>query len=275
MIKNQPSKFSFLRKSQKGFSLTEILVAIGVSGIVALGTAQIIVQSSKTGSDSEKLFWLSARRLELQSLVKSPDGWNAIVDATPSLKCLDPGGSCATFTSAQPLNIPINSSTTLNGSSATLGMTNRGDFCDTFNATNTNLDCPVSVKLSWQALCDDASCLHAQPKIKIQFASKEIAKATENLKSYDVEIFRDPKLETLSEVCSSMGGTLDPATRECKVPQLAGGCPASLPFVTGFDATGKAVCEKAPVPGSCSSSDVAIGFTTTGDIACAPACDSP
>jgi len=240
-----------------------------------MGTNQLIININKSEAKVEKTFWLGARRVQFQNTVRSAAGWAAIVGANSGLACLNSPAGCATnttppsYTTAQNLNFPIDG-ITLNGSSPSTGMTNKGDFCNTFNASSGNTACPIGISLKWQVLCDDASCLHGQPKVTIQFQHKDGDGTSENLSTYNLVVYKDPKMETLNEVCVSMGGTLSGFS--CVMPQLSAACsPSSGSFVLGFDPLGSVICGR-PNPGSCASSDAAIGFDANGGIQCAVAC---
>ena len=262
------------RNNQAGFSLIEVAAATAVSTLVVLGTSSLFINSAKMESGQERQFWIAARRMELQGIIRSQAGWNSILASNSALACLTPPNSCSAFSTPQPLKIPEDA-VILDGSNPQLGLTNKGEFCYSFDAANGNSACPVGVQLSWTALCDDASCLHAQPKIMVQFQVKEPRSSIQNLKSYDLVVFKDPKLETLNQVCVAMGGILVGST--CTITALSTACdPANAlglgpTYPLGFDSNGKVICGK-PNPGTCSASDVATGFDVNGGLICAPAC---
>lgn len=264
------SRFENFFRNQKGFSLVEILTAVGVSSVVIAGTSYLVIASKKVEASSLHSFWLSARRIELQSLIKSDNGWSAILAANPSMNCLNDASGCAAYRTEQPLKIPI-SGTTLDGSLDTTGMSEGGDFCQSFDATSGSSSCPIGIKLSWFIICDDLICKHGQPKLMISFQRKSSAAAPlENLVSYDLVVFKDPKFEGLNEVCSSLGGVL--AGVNCVLPQLNTLCdPSSGQFVLGFDASGAPICGK-PGVGSCSGTDVVTGISASGGVICSPGC---
>ncbi len=256
-------------KSNKGFSALEAIVAVGISGIVVLGSSQLMISTFKSEAKSERNFWLGARRAEIQNLTHSDLGWNAIVTANPNMNCLNLATGCGAYTSPQNLSLPIDGAV-LNGASPSTGMSNKGDFCTTFNATSGNSSCPIGMSLKWQVLCDDAACLHGQPRVLVDFQLKDGDGSTEDLKSYRLVTYRDPKMETLNEVCDSMSGTL--TGMDCDLPQLNTSCdPANGSFVIGFDGAGGVLCGK-PNPGNCASLDAATGFDANGGLQCATAC---
>lgn len=260
--------------SEDGFSLLEVIAAIAISGAIVLGTSTLIVNSAKRENSDGRQFWIAARRMEIQGILRTTQGWNAIVAKNPSMKCFDAKTSCAGVTGVQPLVLPFDS-TLLDGSKPTLGLTNKGDFCNSFDSVQGNLACPVGLQLQWQALCDDANCRHAQPKLVAKFRTKEPGKPLEDLKSFELVFFRDAKLESLNEVCTAMGGTLVGIT--CSIASLGSACDpgnalgGGATYPLAFDNTGAVICGK-PNPGSCAAADVATGFDANGGVTCANAC---
>lgn len=261
-------------KNEKGFSLVEVLVAIGISGLVILGTSSIFVDSAKTEAGQARQLWIADRRMEFQGLIRSATSWNTVLDNNPSMACIKTGTSCAAFSNLQPLKLTVDN-IVLDGASNTTGMTNKGTFCNTFDSVNGNSSCPVGIRLNWVALCDDANCLHAQPKIIVKFQIKEASATLQDLKSQDLVIFKDPKLESLNQVCAAMGGSL--VGTVCSIDSLASKCDPSnskglgATYPLSFDNTGVVFCGK-PDPGSCAASDVATGFDANGGISCTKAC---
>lgn len=262
------------RNGERGFSLPEVMVALGISMAVVYGTSTIFIDSSKNESAQERQFWLAARRMEIQSLIRSDAGWNTVLATNPQMACFTNGTSCAAFTTPQKLKLLIDT-TLLNGANAATGMANNGNFCTTFNATAGSAACPVGISLQWTALCDTTTCMHAQPKVTISFKEKVPNAALNNLTSYDLVVFKDPKLESLNDVCTAMGGTLTGIT--CSIASLATACDpsnalgAGATFPLGFTNTGSVICGK-PAIGSCASSDVVTGLDSNGGIVCGPAC---
>lgn len=273
----KPSNSFAIFVDRKGFSLMEIMVAIAISSIVVLGTAALFLTTSTAESTQQRQFWITARRMEFQGLIKSTPGWNNILAANPAMACFTNNTSCAAFAAPQPLRLPIDpaGAIVLNGALNTNGLTKSGDICNTFDPVAGNSSCPVGLQLQWVALCDDGNCQHAQPKIMVNFQLKETGAALQNLTSQNLVVFKDPQLESLNNVCVSMGGALNVATNTCTIASLATSCSPSggavATFPLGFNADGSVICGQ-PNPGGCAASDVATGFDVNGGLTCAPAC---
>jgi prepilin-type N-terminal cleavage/methylation domain-containing protein len=232
--------------NQRGFSLVEVIVAAGISTVVVLGASSLFIDSAKIESAQERQFWIAARRMEFQNHIRSQAGWNSVLASNTNMACFTNGTSCAAFTTTQPLSLTLDG-TVLNGASNNTGMMNKGDFCNSFDPDNGNSACPVGIKLEWVAL--------------------------QELKSYDLVIFKDPKLESLNEVCTAMGGVLvgTTCTRPAAACDPSNALGAGATFPLGFDNLGAVICGQ-PNPGSCAASDVATGFDGAGAIRCGPAC---
>ncbi|MGZ5280042.1 MAG: hypothetical protein ACXWC9_08875 [Pseudobdellovibrionaceae bacterium] len=245
-------------------------MAIALSGGVVLGTSKLIADTGKSGARSERLFWLEARRLQFQNTIKSVEGWNEILVQNPALDCIESALGCSSYASPQTLKFPVDN-IVLDGAMSTIGMKNDGSFCNSFDATVGNAACPLGLSFKWQIECDDSICRHGHPKITIQFQVRDAGSSSvESLSSYNLVVYKDPKLETLSEVCASMGGTFSGIT--CNLPQIATACsPSNGSFVLGFDNAGGVICGS-PNPGSCAGADSAMGFDNSGGILCAPGC---
>jgi hypothetical protein len=264
------SHLSSSASNSRGFGLVEALAALGISAAVFLASSTLISNISQGDKASELSFWIMERRIEFQSIFRSASGWQDLVQANPDMQCfakLD--NSCQAFSSPQPLHFPINA-TVLDGTSSSLGLSRNGDFCTSFNAQNEDGSCPVGLKMSWQAVCDDAKCLHAQPRISIQFSAALNSKYNFDYRSFDLNLFRDARQDSGTEICEKMNGEFNGQT--CRLRALSTFCnPVVGQFVLGFDKAGVVICGP-PDPGSCAASDMVIGFDNSGGALCTSAC---
>ncbi len=256
-------------------TLIEVVVAFGISAFVVALSSSLIFESKKIESSQQRQFWLSARRMYMQEMIKSSTGWNLILSLNPSMSCFQNNSSCSSYTNPQSLKLPF-ATQVLDGTNSKTGLTNTGDLCEEFDAINGNATCPIGIKPRWQAICDNSNCLHAQPKVTVEFYERDkISTANIHLKSQDLILFKDPKLEALNNVCTGMGGVLSGTS--CDIPALTTSCDpnnskgSGASFPIGFDSTGVVTCGK-PNPGQCASSDIAVGFDSNGGILCEPAC---
>lgn len=255
-------------RRQNGFTFIEIFAAIAIAGIVAMGAAALFQQMNQTQVKSERLFWISARKMEFQNVVRSDTGWAQILANNATMACLaDPTQNCLAYKTPQALRLPMDGGT-LDGTNPGLGMNNNGDFCYEYDNTNGNSRCPIGVSLRWQAICNDVQCQHPQPKVTVDFRINDSQKGTQQVinANNQLVVFRDQTLQTLNDVCISMGGVLGAGV--CVMPQLTSACdPANGSFVLGFDSQGVVICGK-PNPGSCATGDIGYGFAANGTLLC-------
>lgn len=254
--------------TQNGFTLIEVFAAIAIAGVVAAGAAALFNSMSQTQVKSDRIFWISARKMEFQNVVRSNNGWAQILAANPNMACLvNPNLSCAAYASPQALRLPIDGAV-LDGTNSALGMTNAGDICYKYDNVNGDSSCPIGIQARWQAVCNNAQCSHPQPKISIDFQLNDDSQTAHQVMNANnrLIVFRDQTLQTLNDVCTAMGGVLVGSV--CTMPQLTSACdPANGSFVLGFDPQGAVICGR-PNPGSCAVGDFAYGFAANGTVLC-------
>lgn len=256
-------------RNQRGITLVELMVAAGIGTVVVLGSSYLMLDLGKLQTKSDQTFVLHSVRAELSNLILKEVGWNQVVAANPNMACFAQPTGCPTFTAPQPLQIPI-SGGVIDGANPAQGFTRQGLLCDSYSATSGNKHCPIGVSATWLALCNDALCENPQPNIVIRFFENSSGSAQKRLQSFDLSLFRDPKLQNAAVACTSMGGTMVGA--RCEIPALDTQCdPSTGSFVLGFAADGTVLCGK-PTLNSCTGSDVGIGFRSNGELECAPGC---
>lgn len=236
-----------------GFSLIEVLVSTAIASIVMLGSSTLMLQLNHSEKEHEKMFYLLSLRQELQNKLVSNSGWNSIISLNPEINCIQNPSTCNNTNLLKPLKIPMRN-ITLDSSQNTLGMSPTGEICNSFDVTNGNNNCPYGVNIDWMTTCQDSVCKNPQPKVVISFKEKTKDGILKKFSSMNLVIYKDPKLETLNEVCQSMGGSL--IGTFCSLNNLATKCdPANslglgASFPLGFDNTGSLICGL-PNPGSC------------------------
>lgn len=261
------SKFS-------GFSLLEVIVSTAIASVVMLGSSTLMLQLNKSEKDQEKSFYLLSLRQELQNKIVSNNGWSSIAVLNPEVNCIQNPTSCTNINILKPLKIPLRN-VTLDSTLDNLGMGPSGEICNSFDPVNGDNNCPYGININWMTVCQSNPCKNPQPKVVITFQEKAANGVLKKLDSFNLIIYKDPKLESLNEVCQSMGGVL--VGNVCSLNSLASNCDPSNSlgfgpsFPLGFDANGGLICGL-PNPGGCSPSDVAVGFDINGSVQCSPAC---
>ena len=87
------------------------MIANGISAMVVLGTSFLFIDSAKVESGQERQFWILARRMEFQNLIRSQNGWNSILANNAQMSCFAASASCAGVSVSQPLKLPIDTAT--------------------------------------------------------------------------------------------------------------------------------------------------------------------
>jgi prepilin-type N-terminal cleavage/methylation domain-containing protein len=163
-------------KDQKGFSLMEIMIAVGLLGIVALGLTSLLSEMAKqqTGANIKSL--LQSQKLKIEALVKDSKSWsNSIGHSTNNGKteytCLrnPPSGTCTgtVNTGTNYLNTISLVDTTggtpwFNSSGAANGFTKNGTACTAWPS----LACPIRWDITVTHTCQTVSpCLTPTTKV--------------------------------------------------------------------------------------------------------------
>jgi hypothetical protein len=255
---------------RRGLGIVELSVTIAVLALFISFPIMIIRYTADTGRRSQESFWLNARRFEIHATLRSASAWPGIVAANPLLNCYQAGTGCpALYGKIQKLVLPLDP-VTLDGNDPKTGMGPDGSFCASFDPAVPDPKCVIGMDLTWEVLCESPLCRQPQPRFAVNFRALQGEDPAWNMKSHDIVVYKDPRLESLNEVCASMGGALTGTA--CVLPQLASNCdPASGQSVLGFDGTGKVICGRPNFP-SCAAGQTIMGFDNTGGVLCAAGC---
>ncbi len=261
---------------KNGFSLIEIMIAVGLSGFVMIGSSFLINSTFQVQKNEDQMFWLEERRGEILTAIQNDENWTKLAGLNTQMACATNPTGCMAFSSPQPLILKINPILTLMGTNPALGFNKKGDVCYQFNAVSGHSDCVIGVQLNWQAICLDTSCIKPQFKIDITFQYKASGQNLQkNLKPFNLTLYSNSKIQNLYDVCLSMGGTL--VGLNCQIPALTSACDPSntsgtgATFALGFDATGAVICGK-PAVSSCSATEFLTGFNADGSSICTAGC---
>lgn len=229
MRSNRSKKRSVL-KSNLGMSLIEVLIALGMVGILSSVIATVMAQMQKAQNQLNVLNTIENMRINIQKLAADGSAWReTVLDAANSgpgltLACVQNNASCnhnadaALISSNETIdngtldNAPFgdlallktsNGGVYINGTSATSGYTDKGTPCTTWTATG-NDECPIRWKMKIALECQGAAtCLN--PTIRLiavlyyRSAGANAMKKIVNETKYRVDIRRGAKGDTRAE----------------------------------------------------------------------------
>lgn len=259
----------------KGFSLIEVLVALACSTFVLIGVSKLYLHLVDVEGDQMELFWIQERRYEIENYLKNNSSWVSLVQLNPNMNCFENSvDGCKAYKNQQPLKFNLGSFL-MDGSNKNLGLNSKGDFCFEFDEIEGNNKCPIGIRPTWESVCLSPDCYEAQPKIEVQFLYRSKgASVQRNLKPFDIIFYKNTVLQSKSDICVSLGGTL--VTGNCQIPALTETCSpdastGTASFPLGFDDKGKVICGMPNVK-TCVGDEILAGFDINGDVVCSPKC---
>lgn len=262
-----------------GFTLIEIIIGLGLSAAVVLGSAYLITNTFEVQKNEDQMYWLEERRNEIMMTIQNDQNWTQLMGLNPQMNCATTPEGCAEYAAPQRMTLKLNGSQLLDGTNPALGLSKKGDFCYQFDAVNGHALCTVGISLTWQPLCLDSSCIQPQFKIDVAFQHKDSGKsASKNLHHFNMSFYSDAKAQNLYDLCTSMGGVL--VGTNCQITAFNTTCdPANssgtgATFALGFDANGAVICGQ-PGVNSCAATEFLTGFNADGSSICTNGCTAP
>ena len=150
-----------LKGNERGFSIAEIVVAIGLFSIISLGVIAVMSEMSKQSQIGEFRSLLTNQKLQIEELVRNPNAWQQTVqaasnNAATNITCLRatpvPATGCASGTT-QTDNFDLvdrSGASFIDTTPTTNGFTVKGRPCATFG---TSTDCVLRWSLSIAHVC--------------------------------------------------------------------------------------------------------------------------
>jgi type II secretory pathway pseudopilin PulG len=236
----------FKIKSNKGFSITEVMVASGLISIISIGVINLISNMQKEQRRNVLLQVLTSKKVQIENLIKNQTSWTNTISAATNtnMACLRLQKRCDGSDTLAPTNMVDNAlndvfrnsttreialydstSTTVpfaNGrqSSNTSGFTESGQTCTGFsyNPATGNDACPIGYVINWRATTNAINPQiyvvaklvynpsNASPFKKFLNASDIVNDSKLNNK-YDVNIIRTATTTSKTFVVNSSGLT--------------------------------------------------------------------
>lgn len=259
---------------QFGFSISEILVALGVASVVSLAGASLMSSSQqKLNRNEAKLVALELLQQTKNSL-NSPADWQKTLELNSAkLDCLkNPSIECSRNT--QLIEVYTSTNSPLFGPDHSLteadsGFTARGKPCDSFDLVNGNDSCPLRVEVVFRPLCPETGeCKNVDAHFEISVLSKtkdggSLLGSTQALK--DRVVKKNMSLAYF-ETCESIPNA-QWVNGQCQLnfPRVA--CTNSNEFVLGFEDDGRPICGPMSVQ-VCPTGQVFRGIASDGQAIC-------
>jgi type II secretory pathway pseudopilin PulG len=188
--------------SEKGLSIIEALILIGISGFVLASVVQLMVFMTSQQTSATVPVQLDLVRRNIITLVQGSSSWkNSIARNTGAqMNCLKNGTTC--IVGGGPVRNRLFAIYDGSGSSTPYydptnlanGFKPDGTRCNTFSASG-NAQCPFRYELKWSAMCPAVGpCVNPQVKVTadlIYTAPSGTKKVPMNLTRYSIpELYR-------------------------------------------------------------------------------------
>jgi prepilin-type N-terminal cleavage/methylation domain-containing protein len=197
-IKKQFSRPPLQAQGVAGFTFIEILVAMSISGVVALAASTVVSQVVSSNNTTAAAQSLDEIRRNIISTMGSPASiTNILADRVNSaagtgvLNCVANGTPCsnAGMIDLMDGNTPSN---LVVSADLSKGLTSAGKVCSGFTSATPNPSCPYQVQIWWAPQCAGGSppCINPQWRINAKFIVPT-APGTKplNMSRYNIEIY--------------------------------------------------------------------------------------
>ena len=209
-------------------TIVEVLVAVGILGIVAAGTAGMMTQMLKSQNVFELRMTVQNISDSIRSYLTAEESWYQSIDGTcltdlaGDFNCkslVEAGGDAKKVKLLQVKDSKGN--VKFDFTDAKKGFTRTGESCSEFGVSD---KCPIGVKVTWLpdtdlGGCDQASCKRPAVKVQVNFEYEMSSnKVPFNISRYDFEIHKPGTGLSLDASCVAIGGTFDDASGKCQLP---------------------------------------------------------
>jgi len=236
-----------------GFSLLEIVIAMGLLGVGGFFMASMLQTSLKNSTQMNVTTQADALRRNLVKTIANDSAWKNTVNANSAtgLGCLaplytNPPDPAAKSTCAPNTTTPIGNIVVMNGGPSgghvvydsrptNNGFTATGAPCNSFVKVGGNDLCPFRMDLAVNIICGQ-NCDRPQVKVMgtMTYAPKNSTfDVAFNPGRYGFNFVRGQDKGALKAICEMLGGAFTPSTSKCKVDLVPDGtvmafssCPA-------------------------------------------------
>lgn len=278
-----------IENKKNGFSIIEVLVALGLLSIVGIGATSMIL--NMMSSNDYVIMGNSALNLksELTALLNDKRAWTATIadtatnpNATAQFACLRNSTDCAALTSTYPFTPKMITNNFFRSNynpqtNPDQGFNKNGIVCATYSTTTPNDACPMQYTFTWQPLCPATGmCIDPPVRIRLIFNFSSTSKLTtlnpERYGNDNIIIGSNSSTYTESS-CIIIGGVWNTATQTCTPPPLPSGTIVNVSCTSSAYTTSPVVCTPVVVPpvtgcGTLSGGSAPTCDPMTGSSAC-------
>ena len=190
-----------------GFSLAEVVVALGVGSIAVLISTTILVQLYGAKRRADFLVGLSDIRVSFQRAILDGQSWDQSRLSDSMMNCFSGAQStCLALNgmAARDFKIFSGSQLLFDSTDALAGYTLTGQPCSTFSTTSAT--CLLKPHVTWQAQCNlaaDPTCLSPLILVRLNYTtSSEFDLTSINLASYGFQISKATFAIKASDSCA-------------------------------------------------------------------------
>ncbi len=264
--------------NNRGFSLTEIIIAVAVGAAISLVSYQILNEGYKVETKVNSSIGLLEIKQGVYEAFKNDTSFDRTLtnpaNAT-AFNCINNLVDCAG--AGGQINLYDVNNARVRGTAfvaSAEGFTYQGTACNSFSATG-NDSCPFQYRIFWSPRCPLAgACINPLLKLSAVLVFKPVDTTKSfaiDVKQFEINYNRTNKKASYIEACAKVGGTMISST-QCQLAHVNQSCPPKN-WVVGFTATGIPIC--AVVNGfRCPNGQVLLGVDTSGSAVCGPGCSS-
>lgn len=282
-------KIRFGEIKKNGFSVIEVLVALGLLSIVGVGTSTMVFNMMSSNNYVTMGNAALNLKTELTSILTDDRAWlNTINDivvnpnATANFNCLRTSTACTAgvypFT-PKLVNNTLFRVTYNPQTSAARGFDANGAVCNAFSAGIPNDACPIRYTFTWQPICPSTgACIRPQVRVRLIFDFSATNKYTrlnpERYGNDNIVIGNQTSMYSES-TCIIMGGSWNSATQVCTPARIVVQCVRStytcVPVASCATSSGGSTPTCGPYDGvNCTCGSFASQCTANGTCPCPP-----
>ncbi|MFN7729316.1 MAG: type II secretion system protein, partial [Bdellovibrio sp.] len=260
----------YVLNDRRGFSLVEILVSLGLLGILITGGATVLVTGQKMAGAVQASTVVEQYQSRISAALKS-NGALELMATANSWACLKTrnGSDCPSLApnTEQPLTIVEGNGTVLAKADGSVGFTVGGVACSPFGGDS----CPYRYQVFLTKICHSASCSSAQFLVRGLLTDfYGAAFSTSWAPDSGFRLILGPVVLTSESLCLAMNGIVDPVTGNCTLA-LGADCPDGQKIV-GISASTNTI-ECSPLyeggPYECLD-DEKLSIDENGNVRCSP-----